>query len=49
MHETEQPTIRLQGVAKRFGGNRVLEDVTLDVYRGQHMALIGSAASGKTV
>lgn len=49
MSDTEQPTIRLRGVAKRFGHNQVLEDVTLDVFPGQHMALIGNAASGKTV
>lgn len=44
-----QPKVRLANVEKRFGDNRVLEGVSLDIPAGQHVALIGNAASGKTV
>lgn len=45
----QAPKIRLQNVVKKFGGNIVLDGLSLDVQTGQHLALIGNAASGKTV
>jgi phospholipid/cholesterol/gamma-HCH transport system ATP-binding protein len=43
------PKLSLQNVVKKFGGNRVLDSLSLDLQAGRNLALIGSAASGKTV
>lgn len=40
--------ISLSGVTKRYGAKRVLEDVSLQVSRGDRVALIGPNASGKS-
>lgn len=40
--------LRVRGLQKRFGNNRVLESVDLTVDRGQVLALIGASGSGKT-
>lgn len=44
-----EPKIRLQDIVKKFGANTVLNGLSLDVGAGDHLAIIGSAASGKTV
>jgi ATP-binding cassette subfamily F protein 3 len=41
-------SIRLQNVGKQFGGQIVLNDVTLDLHSGQVAALIGPNGAGKT-
>jgi len=43
------PKIRLHNVIKTFGDNRVLDGLSLELQAGHNLALIGSAASGKTV
>jgi cystine transport system ATP-binding protein len=40
--------LRVRGLQKRFGSNRVLESVDLTVDRGRVLALIGASGSGKT-
>jgi cystine transport system ATP-binding protein len=40
--------LRVRGLQKRFGSNRVLESVDLTVGRGRVLALIGPSGSGKT-
>ena len=40
--------LRLEGIGKRFGDRRLLEDVELDLSRGQRIALLGPNGSGKT-
>ncbi|MGA0395411.1 MAG: ATP-binding cassette domain-containing protein, partial [Rhodospirillales bacterium] len=41
--------IQLTDVDKRFGENHALKSVSLDIYRGESLALIGPSASGKTL
>ncbi len=41
--------IEIKHLAKSFGKNNILKDVSLSVKKGQSMALIGSGASGKTL
>ncbi|KPK81187.1 MAG: hypothetical protein AMJ81_10800 [Phycisphaerae bacterium SM23_33] len=41
--------IRLKGVRKTFNSLVVLEDLTLDIYRGQTTVVIGPSGCGKTV
>ncbi|MFE7846618.1 amino acid ABC transporter ATP-binding protein [Microbacterium sp. NPDC057407] len=42
------PLLRVTGLTKSFGANRVLDGVDLDVHRGEVVALIGPSGSGKT-
>ncbi|MFC0388916.1 amino acid ABC transporter ATP-binding protein [Muricoccus vinaceus] len=42
------PLLRARKVGKSFGAQRALEDVTLDVARGEVVCLIGPSGSGKT-
>ncbi len=43
------PKISMRNVVKAFGDNRVLDGLSLDLQAGRNLALIGNAASGKTV
>jgi phospholipid/cholesterol/gamma-HCH transport system ATP-binding protein len=43
------PLIALQQVGMRFGEQRVLQDITLHVQRGQTLVVIGESGCGKTV
>jgi putative ABC transport system ATP-binding protein len=40
--------IALERVAKRYGDQRVLEEASLQIDRGQHVAVIGRSGSGKS-
>ncbi len=42
------PLLRLEGVAKRFGGVVAVEDLTLDIRAGEFFALLGPSGCGKT-
>jgi ABC-type polar amino acid transport system ATPase subunit len=42
------PLVQMTGVCKAFGPLRVLEDINLDVARGEKVSLIGPSGSGKT-
>jgi phospholipid/cholesterol/gamma-HCH transport system ATP-binding protein len=41
--------IELQGVSKSFGGRSVLDDVSLEIRRGETFVIIGMSGTGKTV
>ena len=41
--------IRLKGLKKSFGPQTVLEDVNLDIRRGETMVIIGKSGGGKSV
>lgn len=42
------PLLRLSGVAKSLGPNRVLNGIDLDLYPGAILGLVGPNAAGKT-
>lgn len=44
----ESPAIRLQGISKRFGFREILRDVSLDVSRGECLAIYGQNGAGKS-
>lgn len=45
----DRPKIRLAGVHKAFGDNRVLRGIDLDVGRGESVVVIGGSGTGKSV
>jgi len=47
-HQTEDPALRLTGVALRRGRDRVLGDISLEIPQGALMVLLGGAGSGKS-
>ena len=44
-----QPKIEMQNVAKAFGDNQVLRDVSLSVAAEESLAIIGTSGCGKSV
>ncbi len=45
---TAEPLIHVAGLRKAYGGQFVLDDVTLDVHDGEAVALLGPNGAGKT-
>ena len=49
MNESEKPVeVALYGVTKRFGGTVAVDDVTIEVARGEFFSLLGPSGCGKT-
>lgn len=44
----ETPVIKIDGVAKSFGGVPAVANVSLDIARGEFFCLVGASGSGKT-
>ena len=40
--------VQLQDIAKRFGDFVAVEPLTLDIYAGEFLAIMGSSGCGKT-
>ena len=40
--------VRLRGVTKSFGGRRAVDDISLDIRRGEFFSLLGPSGCGKT-
>ncbi|MBF2077515.1 MAG: ATP-binding cassette domain-containing protein [Synechococcales cyanobacterium T60_A2020_003] len=43
-----EPLIRLEGISKSFSGHVVLDNVDLDIYRGDALGIIGPSGTGKS-
>lgn len=48
MQADRKPFIRCCSVSKSFGMVKVIEDLDLDIYRGEFISLLGPSGSGKT-
>ena len=46
--ERAEPTLRLRGVGRRFGGLHAVQDVDLEVLPGERRAILGPNGAGKT-
>ena len=44
----QQPILQVQSVSKRFGGVHALENVSMDLYPGEVLALAGDNGAGKS-
>ena len=44
----DQPLIQVKNLQKSFGANTVLDGVTVDIYRGDVVCVIGASGSGKS-
>lgn len=49
MNPTQEPLIRVRGLANRFGPISVHEDLDLDLYRGEILGVVGGSGTGKSV
>jgi phospholipid/cholesterol/gamma-HCH transport system ATP-binding protein len=43
-----EPLVEFRGVSKRFGNNLILDEVSLSIYPGEALAIIGPSGTGKS-
>jgi ABC-2 type transport system ATP-binding protein len=44
----KSPILKLENIRKEFGGNVVLDGITIEIYSGEILGIIGASGSGKT-
>ena len=47
-HKSSNEVLSVEGIAKRFDGRRLFEDVDLEIVKGDKIALVGANGAGKT-
>ena len=47
-HEKREPLIQVQNLGKSFGNIEVLKDITVDIYKGDVVFVVGPSGSGKS-
>lgn len=45
----EKPFVRISGVSKEFDGKEVLKNVSVDIWEGKPLGLLGKSGSGKSI
>jgi len=48
-HTQPEAVISIRGLSKSFGETDVLKDISLDVFKGENMVVLGRSGSGKSV
>lgn len=46
--EERKAIVQLKNITKSFGDNQVLKPISLDIYEGEFLTLLGSSGCGKT-
>lgn len=46
-NEKREPLIQVQNLGKSFGNIEVLKDITVDIYKGDVVFVVGPSGSGK--
>ena len=44
----KSPLLKVQSIAKSFGSNAVLRNVSLDIAEGEFLTILGESGSGKS-